>query len=359
MLKNNKILQDPLEEKTLPLFAEKLGINHWSSTQWSTPDGAWLFKYGFLNQEQRRLLLGSNSAMEGGKRVGDALQRIYADTIYKISPTTKKVAPTTNEKISYDNSVQEQIELLKEYEPADDKDAEKKIKYLEELPNVINNAHLGLTELALASPVTCERQISISADNLKAEDFSFMRLSLPLLATVGRVDFDFGIAGGSTSLTNRSKDSVVPVHRPAKIVELKTKWSKLGKTRKDGSRGFIGCSSPANASFNHLVQCAVYAAYWNFEVPIYLLYATDKDYKIFDSTNCKHLTVEGMKRNLQIMFNTFIRREKILALHQELTKEEIIQNAAQIIDPMFDHPYAWNQIPEDLLKEAKELWRVN
>ena len=90
---NNKILQDPLKEKTLPEFAIKLGINHYSSTQFSIPDAAWLFKYIYCTQEQRREAFESNSAMEAGKRVGEALQRVYAETIYKINPLTKKVAP--------------------------------------------------------------------------------------------------------------------------------------------------------------------------------------------------------------------------------------------------------------------------
>ena len=81
-----QILQDPLSEKTLPLFAQKLSISHFSPTQFTLPDSAWLFKYVYLTQEQRRLLLKSNSAMEAGKRVGDALQRNLADTIYKLNP---------------------------------------------------------------------------------------------------------------------------------------------------------------------------------------------------------------------------------------------------------------------------------
>ena len=96
----NKELQDPLNEKTLPLFAEKLKISHFSPTQFALPDSAWLFKYVVLTQEQRRMLLKSNSAMEAGKRVGDALQRHLADVIYKLNPLTKKVAETTNEKIT-------------------------------------------------------------------------------------------------------------------------------------------------------------------------------------------------------------------------------------------------------------------
>ena len=349
----NKELQDPLNEKTLPLFAEKLKISHFSPTQFALPDSAWLFKYVVLTQEQRRMLLKSNSAMEAGKRVGDALQRHLADVIYKLNPLTKKVAETTNEKITLDNAIQEQIEILKEYNPVDDKDADKKIKYLEEVPEIVRNAFKGLTELAAASPVTCERQVSITSNKL--EGF----ISSPSLPVVGRLDFDFGQMRIGENPTSTGEHPGPDAFLPHKIVELKTKYSKLGKVKKDGSRSFIVSPTPASASFNHVVQCAVYAAHWNFKVPVYLLYATQGGFQIFDSTNCKHLTVEGMKKNLQIMNRTFMRREKILSQFQDQTRSEIIDHAIEMIDGNFDHPFAWNGLPVDLLQEAKELWKVN
>ena len=134
-MKTNDI--DPLQaelNKTLPLFARKLKINHGSPTQFAIPDSAWLFKYCWMDQAMRRELLPSNSAMEAGKVVGDVLQRIYADTIYRLNPNTKKIAPTTNEKLTLDVALQEGIEKFKEYEATDDKDSDKKIKYLEEIP---------------------------------------------------------------------------------------------------------------------------------------------------------------------------------------------------------------------------------
>ena len=349
----NKELQDPLNEKTLPLFAEKLKISHFSPTQFALPDSAWLFKYVVLTQEQRRMLLKSNSAMEAGKRVGDALQRHLADVIYKLNPLTKKVAETTNEKITLDNAIQEQIEILKEYNPVDDKDEDKKIKYLEEVPEIVRNAFKGLTELAAASPVTCERQVSITSNKL--EGF----ISSPSLPVVGRIDFDFGQMRIGENPTSTGEHPGPDAFLPHKIVELKTKYSKLGKVKKDGSRSFIVSPTPASASFNHVVQCAVYAAHWNFKVPVYLLYATQGGFQIFDSTNCKHLTVEGMKKNLQIMNRTFMRREKILSQFQDQTRSEIIDHAIEMIDGNFDHPFAWNGLPVDLLQEAKELWKVN
>jgi hypothetical protein len=272
------------------------------------------------------MLLKSNSAMEAGKRVGDALQRHLADVIYKLNPLTKKVAETTNEKITLDNAIQEQIEILKEYNPVDDKDADKKIKYLEEVPEIVRNAFKGLTELAAASPVTCERQVSITSNKL--EGF----YSSPSLPVVGRIDFDFGQMRIGENPTSTGEHPGPDAFLPHKIVELKTKYSKLGKVKKDGSRSFIVSPTPASASFNHVVQCAVYAAHWNFKVPVYLLYATQGGFQIFDSTNCKHLTVEGMKKNLQIMNRTFMRREKILSQFQDQTRSEIIDHAIEMID---------------------------
>mgnify|MGYP001163766556 FL=1 len=357
---NNKILQDPLEEKTLPQFAQKLNINHYSATQFSIPDSSWLFKYVYLTQQQRRDLFESNSAMEAGKRVGDALQRTYAETIWKLNPLTKKIAPAKNEKISLDNSIQEQLEIFKEYNPVNDKDSDKKIKYLEEVPEIVRNANLGLTELGVASSsVTCERQISIPNDNQVGDDF-FNHVSFPLLPVVGRIDFDFGNPNEiGANPTEHFSTPFVGSAFPHKIIELKTKYSRLGKVKKDGSRSFLVSSVPATPSFNHLVQCSVYGAHYGFKVPVYLLYATATGFQIFDSTNCKHLTVEGMQRNLQIMYRTFLRREKILAQFQDLTREEIIENAISMIDPNFDHPYAWNGLPPELLNDAKELWKVS
>jgi hypothetical protein len=350
-------ITDPLEaalQNTLPLFAQKTNINHFSPTQFVIPDAAWLFKYVFMDQKMRRELLPSNAAMEAGKIVGEVLQRIYADTIYKLHPVKKKVAATTNEKITKDAALQEEIEKLKEYVPNDEKDSDKKQKYLEEIPEVINQALLGLKELAVASPVTCERQISID----RLEGFS-----APLLPTVGRIDFDYGV---TSSINNHEFGTPLPETNPTsqdafphKIIELKTKWSRLGKVKKDGSRSFLVSSVPATASFNHCVQVATYAAHFNFKVPAYLLYATKDGYVIFDSTNCPHLTVDGMKKNLQIMFNTFRRRERILAMFEHLTREEIIDEAAGMMDMNLDHPFAWNGMPAELLKEAKLLWKLS
>ena len=355
MSKNDIILQDPLQEAVksrLPEFAKKLGIDHFSPTQFTLADGAWLFKYVVLDQKMRRELLESNSAMEGGKRVGETLANTVADVIYKQNPNTKKVQPYDHSKISFDNSLQEQIEIFKEYNPVDFKDSEKKDRYLEELPLVARHAMDALIKLAVASPVTCERQISIKS--IPGEDELAPNFSR--LPVVGRIDFDFGKLPGSES--GSSDAQTHGAFLPGRLIELKTKWSKLGKVKKDGSRSFIVSSLPATANFGHCVQVAVYAAYYDFKVPVSLVYANKNEFKIFDSSNCAQLEVEGMKKSLQLMAQVFKRREKILSMFDGLTREEIIDNAVEVMDPNFDHPFAWNGVPEKLLQEAKELWKV-
>ena len=253
-------------------------------------------------------------------------------------------------KLKKETSLQEEIEKYKDYEPTDDKDRTKHQKYLEVIPQLVTNGFKALEEIGLASPVICEKQISLTSDN--APTFC----SPCSLVTVGRTDFEFGnsMLGNSSSEVNPTATAAFPL----KIVELKTKYSRLGKIKKDGSRSFVKAAIPTTPSFNHLVQCAFYSSYYNFKVPMYLLYVVEAGYKIFTSNNCPGLTVEGLKKNYQIMMNVFKRREKILALNEDKSKEEIIAGAIEIMDPMFDHPYAWNNYPTDVLQEIKAMWGI-
>ena len=84
----------------------------------------------------RRQMLPSNAAMESGKIIGDTLSKVYADTIYKLHPVKRKVAAMPNEKMTLDAALQDEIENLKEYAPQDEKDSDKKYRYLEEIPEV-------------------------------------------------------------------------------------------------------------------------------------------------------------------------------------------------------------------------------
>ena len=353
MIQTTKVSEDPLKDiqkkKILPLFATKCGINHFSPSQFAKPDASWLIEYVHFDQPTRRLVLKPNAAMAAGIAVGNVLQNVLADEIWKLN-SAKKLAPVKWTKLKKEESLQEEIEKYKDYEPTDDKDRTKHQKYLEEIPQLVSNGFKALEEIGLASPIICEKQISLTSDNTG----NFFSCLLPV---VGRTDFEFG----TSVIGNSSPPEVNPTATaafPLKIVELKTKYSRLGKIKKDGSRSFVKAAIPTTASFNHLVQCAFYSSYYNFKVPVYLLYVTEEGYKIFTSSNCPGLTVEGLKKNYQIMMNVFRRREKILAINEHKSKEEIIAGAIELMDPMFDHPYAWNNYPTDILQEIKAMWRM-
>ena len=342
-------LKDIQKKKLLPLFAQKLSINHFSPSQFAKPDASWLIEYVWMNQETRRRILKPNAAMAAGICVGNVLQNVLADEIWKLN-SAKKLSPVKWTKLKKEECLQEELEKYKNYEPTDDNDRTKHQKYLEEIPQLVTNGFKALEEIGLTSPVICEKQISLTSDNIGK---FFLPCSLPL---VGRTDFEFG-----ASVSGNPPHEVTPAASavfPQKIIELKTKYSRLGKVKKNGERSFVKAAIPTSPSFNHLVQCASYSAYYNFQVPIYLLYVTEENYKIFTSNNCSALTVEGLKKNFQIMMNVFRRREKILALNEDKTKEEIIQGAIEVMDPMFDHPYAWSNYPTDVLQEIKSMWGI-
>ena len=86
MIKTNVVLEDPLNEKALPLFATKLDTNHHSPTQFAISDGAWMFKYCYMSQEDRRTLLKGSSQMKAGVAVNNVLQNYYSDVIWKFGP---------------------------------------------------------------------------------------------------------------------------------------------------------------------------------------------------------------------------------------------------------------------------------
>lgn len=332
-MNNNLILEDPLKEKALPAFANTLQITHHSPTQFSLPTGAWIAKYLVLTQAERRAL-PANSQMKAGVFVNNALQEFYADTIWKFGPHGK-LEPQENffKGRNKDELISKNLEEFKNYEPVDSKDQEKKDKYLDEVIDVVQHGFSALEILgASKSKVTCEEQLSITQD-----------VSSLFLPVVGRTDFRFNTSGDSIS----------------SIVELKTTYSRLGKIKKDGTRSFYLSPLPDAPSFNHLIQVAFYAAYYDYKVPAYLVYLNKEGYKIFDKNNCDHLTEAGLKRLFRILCQTFTRREKILSLFEGKSREEIIEGAIELVSPEFDHPWAWQNFDQQQLDRFKELWKVN
>ena len=152
MILNNKVLEDPLNENALPLFAQKLGIHHHSPTQQSLPDGAWHYRYNILTQEERRML-PSNANMKAGVAVNEILQQYYGDTIYRTNPITKKLMSYANALQHTDKQelITKNLDKFKEYDPVDDKDREKFEKYQAEIPDVSLHGFSALEKLGAAN----------------------------------------------------------------------------------------------------------------------------------------------------------------------------------------------------------------
>ena len=334
---SNKVLQDPLSEKKniLPKFAHTLKFNHWSPTSLSLGDGPFIFRYLVLTQEERRML-PANAQMKAGIACNNATQLALANILWKFN-SAKKLAPTKHIPLTKDAALQIAMEEFKEYRPGDDKDQTKAMHYIETIPQTVKQIFLGLEKLTGVSPatspvVTCEKHISLSDNRL-------------LVDIVGRTDFEFGSFSGGIP----SPDFF--------LVELKTVHDRFGKLKKDGNFTLLNARLPSKPSETHLQQCAFYSRVYNYEAPIYLLYACKDDYEIFDSSNCHGLTKTGLKENYNKLVAVARRRERMLARYETMDRESILENIIADTDPNFSHPYFWN-IGHEFQKRAFDLWNL-
>lgn len=340
IISENKIL-DPLSEiqNQLPTFAVKLKLTHTSPTQTLKPDGPFIYQYVICDQATRRLFEG-NAQMAAGVCVNNALQWHYADILWTFN-LANKLHPTNHIKLKKDFAVRAAIDEFKKYKPVNDKDQAKKDHYLNTIPGTIENAFQAIGKLGKIGPVTCENHVTIPGNV-----FSLF------LDIIGRSDFEFGSLVKSLPAGASSSQPVGSF-----LLELKTTWSRPGKTKKDGSLSFVSSKCPILPSHSHLIQVSFYAAAYNYQVPVKILYVSEQDYVIFDETNCPDLTVERLKENFKYILNVARRRERMFTRYQDLPKEEIIKNLIADVDPQFDHPFQWN-IGSEFVNHAKRLWNV-
>tara|TARA_A100000172_G_scaffold2874_1_gene1831 strand:+ start:6863 stop:7909 length:1047 start_codon:yes stop_codon:yes gene_type:complete len=345
MILKNKIT-DPLQDLQLDSFQklnDLLNINHHSPSAEQLPLGFYVFSRLFCTQEERRLFDG-NANMAAGVATGDAIQFHYADTIWKFNPNQKKLAPHKNKKISKEEAIEKAIEKFSNYVPVNDKDKDKKEKYLETIPQTIRQAFIVFDQLGADKATDI-----IAEDSINHTD---SRLALPI---VGRTDLHFK----DFKSVEQSADATSPSHVSSdamflSVLELKTTWQTPGKIKKDGSRSFSLARLPSSPNKNHLKQLAFYNEVKKPCNPK-LVYVTADGFQVFTKENCADLEPKNLHNYYEALVKGCMRIERLLARHIDLDDPEmILKEIVKDVDPDFDSFY-WN-IGHEFLNKAKKIW---
>ena len=295
--------------KPLPEWVKLYKLNHHSPSQINAADDMWGYKYLYLTQEERRNL-PINSKMHSGVCIGDMGQYEVGNYIWKFVkgkglvkteiPKTKKIF----EKV---------LDKFDAYQPTSDEDKLSHQENKRGLAKTFHQLKWGLKDIKLTSPIECERSVSLELPGCQ-------------LPVIGRVDFE----------------------DENNFVELKTKWYKKNRPRKDGSssysvpkieEGYMGWNE-------HILQVAFY--YLATRKKPHLLVINPESYNIFTPDNCEDLKPENLKKLINKMRVVCKRREEIMERHSGKT------TWVEDIFPDFDH-FFWKGMG-DHLTAAMRLW---
>jgi hypothetical protein len=239
-----------------------------------------------------------NAAMCGGRTVQEAADAILIDGI---DPGV---------------AIDQAIQSYNKFKPRtwdNGSDADKKIKYIDEIEAVTKNAVAGLKE-------------AMARDN----------------QIIGEVEYIEKLKGLELPHNTRPDYN--------RRGDLKTKWSRLSKTSKSG---FAAASLPKTLT-GPFEQAALYqvAGFWacNGGQPPFLVYANASDYKIFDQDN----TPELQDDNLVNIVKTITRSHKATEELLKVAKDK--DHLFKLIEPDFTN-ICWSE-PPTIIDEAKKLWGI-
>ena len=239
-----------------------------------------------------------NAAMCGGRTVQEAADAILID---EIDPGV---------------AIDQAIQSYNKFKPRtwdNGSDADKKIKYIDEIEAVTKNAVAGLKE-------------AMARDN----------------QIIGEVEYIEKLKGLELPHNTRPDYN--------RRGDLKTKWSRLSKTSKSG---FAAASLPKTLT-GPFEQAALYqvAGFWacNGGLPPFLVYANASDYKIFDQDN----TPELQDDNLVNIVKTITRSHKATEELLKVAKDK--DHLFKLIEPDFTN-ICWSE-PPTIIDEAKKLWGI-
>ncbi len=303
-------MKETLDEilDTIPQPFLNLGIDHYSPTQLNCSMANWAYKYGVLDQEQRRGLK-RNINMYFGTTIGEITQLMFCDEMWTMA---SQVAPN-KKKLSWDQALEYLDEMMKKYEPWDEQDQEKfdAIKHL--APDYLKQSYEGWKSLNMQSPIIAERNV---------------RLKFNYVNCLGRIDGE----------------------DPLMLVEQKCKLPKLNRPKKDGTRSVSHVKIPEDEP---LISHARQTAFYHFctKKRPFLLYVNAKEYKIFDSSNCNLLTKEAMEEHLDYYKRMARMRDRAI-----MNSKGSVRDLLRDLDPDWDHNFEWD-IGEDNAAHAQQVFK--
>ena len=137
-------------------------------------------------------------------------------------------------------------------------------------------------------------------------------------------------------------------HKGAVIIEDKCMFPRRGRLKKDGTRSWNTARLPDEPPINHLIQVAIYHLSTN--LPVYMCYINEKEFKVFHAENCEKLKPENLKKLEKVIYHKALVRQNLLKISHDVN---VLKNYLQ---PDFDN-FMWkNESDNSLLEDAKKLW---
>jgi hypothetical protein len=137
-------------------------------------------------------------------------------------------------------------------------------------------------------------------------------------------------------------------HKGAMIIEDKCMLPRRGRLKKDGTRSWNTARLPEEVPINHLIQVAIYHLSTN--LPVYMCYINEKEFKVFHAENYEKLKPENLKKLEKVIYHKALVRQNLLKISHDVN---VLKNYLQ---PDFDN-FMWkNESDNSLLEDAKKLW---
>lgn len=277
-----------------PMVSDAWDIYKDTSISQHLRDKAWTV----IEKFESKLNGQDNAAMAGGRTVQEATDAILIDNI---DPR---------------EAIEQAIQSYNKFKARtwdDGTDANKKIKYVDEIEAVTKNAVAGLQE-------------AMQRDN----------------QIVGEIEYIKNLAGCELPHNTRPDYN--------RRGDLKTKWSRISKTSKSG---FAAASLPKTLT-GPFEQAALYqvAGFWacNGGLPPFLIYANATDYRIFDQDNTPELQDDYLADIVQTITRSHKATEELLKVAKD--KDHLFK----LIEPDFTN-ICWSE-PPVIIDEAKKLWGI-